>query len=143
VADLLPQRDPGQSPFFQIKLVLQNTLQRDLSLDGLTVEELDLQAHDVELDLLINVIPQAEGYAIVYDYARQRYSAATIAQFDTLFSAALRMIVSGDQQQIGQMTDRLAQHQQDLQQDELRNLRQSQAVSRPTLGSVRRKPVSI
>lgn len=143
VADLLPQRDPGQSPFFQIKLVLQNTLQRDLSLDGLTVEELDLQAHDVELDLLINVIPQADGYAIVYDYARQRYDAGTVAQFDALFTAALRMIVAGDQQQVGQLADRLAQRQKDLQQEELRDLRQSQAASRPTLGSVRRKSVSI
>lgn len=143
VADLLPQRDPGQSPFFQIKLVLQNTLQRDLSLDRLTVEELDLQAHEVELDLLINVIPQGESYAIVYDYARQRYSAAAIAQFDALFSDALRMIVSGDPLQVGQIAERLAQRQQQLQQDELRDLRQSQAASRPTLGTVRRKPVSI
>ncbi|MDQ1831843.1 non-ribosomal peptide synthetase [Massilia scottii] len=136
VADLLPQRDSDRTPFFQIKLILQNIPQRDLVLGALAVEELELEPHDTELDLLINVIPDGESYTIVYDYARKRYDAAAIAQLDALFAATLHLIVSGEQLQVGQVCEQLLQ-------GALRNLHQSQAASRPTLGTVRRKPVTL
>lgn len=143
VADLLPQRDAAQSPFYQIKLVMQNIPQRDLALDGLTVEDVDLEAHQAELDLLVNVIPDGDGYTIVYDYASGRYGATAIAQFDKLLRAALQMLIADEQAQVSQLGIQLTQLQRDLHQNELRELQQQQAASRPTLGSVRRKPVSI
>ncbi|MES2740501.1 MAG: amino acid adenylation domain-containing protein [Pseudomonadota bacterium] len=136
VADLLPQRDAQRAPFFQIKLILQNAPQRDLLLDGLGVEELDLEAADTTLDLLIKVIPDGDAYAIVYDYARQRYPAAAIAQLHALFGATVEMMVAGEQLEVGQICEQLTQ-------GELLKRHQSQAASRPTLGAVRRKPVSI
>lgn len=143
VAELLPQRAAHQSPFFQVKLVLQNTPQRDLALDGLAVEELDLDIRETELDLLVNIMAQGDDYAIVYDYARHQYDVASIERFAALFAAALELVASGAQQAVSQVAQELARRDARLREVGLRSQLATHAASRPALGDVRRKRVSI
>jgi hypothetical protein len=107
VAELLPQRDPHHTPFFQVKLVLQNTLQRTLALPGLVIDELELPPQDAELDLLVNAIEDEQGLMLVYDHDASRYPAEVIAAFDAAFTVLLEAVAADVRQPVAELVRRL------------------------------------
>ncbi len=139
VTELLPRRDAHHAPFFQIKLVLQNALQRDLQLAGLHAEEMALEPQASELDLLINAIANQDGLQIVYDYDPDRYPPTVIERFDALYTALLQMIVDSDERTIDELVSQL---QQESPQESPDALRTTRALQQAALGQVRRKSVT-
>jgi hypothetical protein len=107
VAELLPLRDPRHTPFFQVKLVLQNALQRTLALPGLAIDELELPPQEAELDLLVNAIEDEQGLLLVYDHDASRYPAEVIAAIDAAFTTLLEAVAADARQTVAELARRL------------------------------------
>ncbi|WP_437811924.1 amino acid adenylation domain-containing protein [Sorangium sp. So ce1078] len=143
VSDLLPRRDADGPPFFQIKLILQNTPSRDLELANISVAELELPPRDVEVDLLISVAAGNDGTRVTYDYRADVYPAAYIAQLSELYEAALRMVSEPETRTVAALVEALNQHQGALQQQAIEAGRAAREQQRASLGAVQRKPLAI
>lgn len=143
VADLLPQRDARRSPFFQIKLVLQNTRQQDLHLPGLAITERELEPHAAELDMLINVVDDGDGLLIAYDYDAGRYHAAYIDLFDALFVSLLETVTGSADITVSELLGNLQGQQQSLRDQAQAALRQAGTARQSTLGQVRRRGAAL
>ncbi|WP_416398937.1 amino acid adenylation domain-containing protein [Allohahella sp. A8] len=143
VAELLPQRTHDRSPFFQIKLILQNAPQQDLTLDGLTIEELKLTPAEAEFDLLINCVPGPEGLQMLYNYSPNRYEAGYIEQLAALFETLLGHIATAGSDAVAELVKHLDQVQHSRQQQALGNSRDQRDRKREKLTTARRKSVTI
>ncbi|NPU92068.1 MAG: amino acid adenylation domain-containing protein [Gammaproteobacteria bacterium] len=148
VAELLPQRDAGRSPFFQIKLILQNAPQKDLQLHGLRLEEWALDIREAEFELSMNAIPTADGLQLLYNYQPNRYRRHYIEQFSALFDTLLGDIVNASDTTITDLVRRLDQRQRQWQQQHLEQqqltLESARTVrdqQRASLSTARRKSV--
>ena len=111
VAALLPGRERRSSPLFQMKLVLQNVPDRDLSLSGITLEELSLGARDAELDLLVNVTQTRDGLALTWDFRVERYAPAYVERLGQLFLRSLSLLLSPEVGSVGALVEVLAAQQ--------------------------------
>ncbi len=142
VAELLPQRDARHASFFQLKLVLQNTPQRDLALANLSVAELELEPREVELDLLINAVMSDDGLLVVYDYRADLYPPAYIEQLAALFELVLQTVAAAETHTLTELAEMLSQREHALRQQSLDNARASRDEQRAALAGIRRKPVA-
>ncbi|WP_437796533.1 amino acid adenylation domain-containing protein [Sorangium sp. So ce693] len=143
VSDLLPRRDADGAPFFQIKLILQNTPQRDLELKDLSISELELSPRDVEVDLLIAVDAHEGGLRVAYDYRADVYPAAFIEQLAALYEAALGMVSEPEARTVAELVEALSQHQKARQQQAMEAGRAAREQQRAALGTVQRKPLAV
>ncbi|HYP27952.1 MAG TPA: amino acid adenylation domain-containing protein, partial [Blastocatellia bacterium] len=77
VSELALERDMSRAPLSQVKLTLQNTEQPTLNLDGLQVEEFDVESGTVKVDLQL-MLREVEGRleGALY-YATDLYESAT------------------------------------------------------------------
>jgi non-ribosomal peptide synthetase component F len=141
VADLLPQRDARYTPFFQIKLVVQNTRQQDLHLSGLAISERELEPQASDVDLLINVVDDGDGLLVVYDYDTGRYTSAYIELFDRLFVCLLEQLVLNADTSVAQLLVPLNQLQQARRDQAQAALREAGSARQSTLGQARRRSV--
>jgi non-ribosomal peptide synthetase component F len=141
VADLLPQRDARYTPFFQVKLVVQNTRQQDLHLPGLAISERELEPQASDVDLLINVVDDGEGLLVVYDYDTGRYASAYIELFDSLFVCLLEQLVLNADTSVAQLLVPLNQLQQTRRDQAQAALREAGSARQSTLGQARRRSV--
>ncbi|MGE8064525.1 amino acid adenylation domain-containing protein [Pseudomonas sp. NPDC089569] len=141
VADLLPQRDARYTPFFQVKLVVQNTRQQDLRLPGLVISERELQPQAADVDLLINVVDDGEGLLVVYDYDTRRYARAGIELLDSLFTCLLEQLLRNADASVEQLLAPLNQLQQARRDQAQAALREAGNARQSTLGQARRRSV--
>ncbi|XYH97209.1 amino acid adenylation domain-containing protein [Sorangium sp. So ce1128] len=142
VAELLPERDDGRAPLFQIKLILQNTPHRDLELPRLAVSELELAPRDVEADVLINTAVGEDGLHLVYDYRADLYPAASIEQLSALYEAALGMVSESDAATVAELVAALGRHEELRQRQAIEAGRAAREQQRAKLGAVQRRPVT-
>ncbi|XXY54891.1 amino acid adenylation domain-containing protein [Sorangium sp. So ce269] len=143
VSALLPRRDADGAPFFQIKLILQNTPARDLELEAISVSEIELSPRDVENDLLIGVVAGDDGLRVTYDYRADVYPAACIELLASLYDATLRMVSEPEARTVAELVQALGLHQQARQQQALEAGRSAREQQRAALGAVQRKPLAI
>ncbi|KNH43968.1 non-ribosomal peptide synthetase [Pseudomonas lini] len=141
VADLLPQRDARYTPFFQVKLVVQNTRQQDLHLPGLAISERELEPQASDVDLLINIVDDGEGLLVVYDYNTGRYASAYIELLDSLFICLLEQLVLDADTRVAQLLQPLNQLQQTRREQAQATLRDAGNARQSTLGQARRRSV--
>ncbi len=141
VADLLPQRDAGRSPFFQIKLILQNVPQRDLELAHLVIAELTLEPRDVEVDVLVNAVVSDDGLHVTYDHRADLYSPGYIEQLALLYETVLEAVIESESCTVEDLVTRLHDQQQTLRQQALETGRAARDQQRAALGLVQRKPL--
>lgn len=141
VADLLPQRDARYTPFFQVKLVVQNTRQQDLQLPGLAISERELAPQAADVDLLINVVDDGDGLLAVYDYDTSRYAAAYIELLDSLFVRLLEQLAQNADLSVAQLLEPLNQLQQARRDQAQAALREAGSARQSTLGQARRRSV--
>ncbi|WPN65837.1 amino acid adenylation domain-containing protein [Pseudomonas sp. P9_35] len=141
VADLLPQRDARYTPFFQVKLVVQNTRQQDLHLPGLAISERELEPQASDVDLLINVVDDGAGLLVVYDYDTGRYTRDCIELFDSLFVCLLEQLSLNADTDVAQLLLPLNQLQQTRREQAQAALREAGSARQSTLGQARRRNV--
>ncbi|MBI1841944.1 MAG: HAD-IIIC family phosphatase, partial [Verrucomicrobia bacterium] len=87
-------RDLSRTPLFQVMLVFQNTPAIGLSIEGLKTEPLRAHNGGAKFDLVLEVTPGPEGYALGLEYNTSLFCPATAARilehFENLLSAGCR-----------------------------------------------------
>ncbi|MBY8947246.1 amino acid adenylation domain-containing protein [Pseudomonas sp. SH10-3B] len=141
VADLLPQRDARYTPFFQVKLVVQNTRQQDLHLPGLAISERELEPQASDVDLLINVVDDGDGLLVVYDYDTGRYASSYIELLDSLFVCLLEQLALNADVSVAALLAALNQLQQVRREQAQTALREAGSARQSALGQARRRSV--
>jgi amino acid adenylation domain-containing protein len=81
VQELQPERAPGQTPFFQAMLVLQNAPVRALDLPGLTAAPVEVEAGTAKYDLTLAFEEQGGGLLGRLEFSRDLFEPATAARF--------------------------------------------------------------
>ena len=76
---LHPQRDPDNTPFFQVMFILQNAPLGNLDLPELTVRPLDVTGDDTTFDLIVSFREENGTFMGNILYATDLFEAATIA----------------------------------------------------------------
>ena len=80
VEELNPARSAGQTPLFQFMFSLQNTPKARLSLDGLTLDVLELEYGTAKFDLVQNFIETEEGLAGNVHFNTDIFERETVAR---------------------------------------------------------------
>lgn len=137
VAELLPERDRRAMPFFQVKLILQNTAERVLRLPGLQIEELEAQAPDAELDLLISVQEQRDGLEIALDYRQARFERAHVERLGALLLTAIQVLCEPSARTVRELVSQLEQTEALHQQTSLDRARSDRERQRQQLSAAR------
>ena len=92
VEELQPERDLGNTPIFQVMLVLQNAPEEALELPGATLKPVPLGDVGARFDLALNGQPTDDGLGLALNYRRQLFDATTarrlLAQLTRLLAAA-------------------------------------------------------
>ncbi|AUX41120.1 hypothetical protein SOCE26_025250 [Sorangium cellulosum] len=78
VERLNPARDPGRTPVFQVMFVLQNAPAEPPSLPGLRLRRVPLGATTALFELTLVAEERPDGIALAFEYATDRFDAATI-----------------------------------------------------------------
>ncbi|MFL6261096.1 MAG: amino acid adenylation domain-containing protein [Thermoanaerobaculia bacterium] len=91
---LRPGRDPGRTPLFQVKFVLQNIPRLAQRRHSLTVVPESVPAWKAKFDLLFNVVETPDGIRGSLEYSTDLYTEATIREILADFESILRTAVA-------------------------------------------------
>jgi amino acid adenylation domain-containing protein len=100
LAELRPQRDAGQRPFFQVLFELQNTPSPVLSASGLTLRPVSLPIETAVFDLRLDVTEVPEGLVGTLEYNADMFDAPTITRMLGHFQTVLRSMTADPTQRI-------------------------------------------
>jgi amino acid adenylation domain-containing protein len=93
VEELQPQRDLSYTPLFQARFILQNMPPPQLTLPDLAIRSVELDYEMVHYDLIVNLRETSAGVIGSFDYNRDLFDPATIAQmighFELIIERAL------------------------------------------------------
>jgi hypothetical protein len=95
VKELRPERTTStSSPFFQVKLVLQNTPQAVPPLGGLIFEPVNLELDVAKFEIMINVREEADGLRGALHYRSDLFSTDTAERIIGLFEQVIDLAVN-------------------------------------------------
>jgi non-ribosomal peptide synthetase component F len=137
VAELLPERDRSAMPFFQLKLILQNTPDRALQLPELRVEELEPPTPDAELDLLISVQEHSDGLEFVIDYRVASFERAYVERLGALLITAARALCDSPACSVSELVAQLEREEQSSRTSALERARLEREAQRRELTATR------
>lgn len=103
VEELQPQRDLGQTPFFQVMLVMQNVPVQRLELPGLSIEPLAIESRAAKLDLHLSIADSEQGLNAVWEYDQELFHSDTVVQLARHFNALLAAIGADARQPIARI----------------------------------------
>ncbi len=78
VQELVPDRDLGRSPLFQVTFTLQSAPREAMALEGLRAENLRVAGGAAKFDLTLAMIEGPSGLTALFEYATDLFDAATI-----------------------------------------------------------------
>jgi amino acid adenylation domain-containing protein len=125
---LNPERSPGHTPLFQVKIVLQNAPSYELELSGLTLTPFNLDYYSVKNDLLLNMTEVNGGLSATLMYNDDLYEAKTIEQILNNFGIILRVVVKQPDIHLSELDEHLVEAK-----------RQQQLLERQEFKAARRK----
>ncbi|MCR8844949.1 amino acid adenylation domain-containing protein [Paenibacillus sp. SC116] len=108
-----PERTLSHSPLFQVMFTLQNTPEEQVTLDGLRVEQLEIDLQSTKFDLMLGMQEGAQGLSGTFTYSCDLFDLTTIERMSGHFQTLVRGIVSNSNQpltEIPLLTDE-EQHQ--------------------------------
>lgn len=97
VEALKPQRSLSHSPLFQVVLALQNVPDEDFTLEGLSVQSLDLHNGTAKFDLLIIAQPHKDHLRLEVEYSKDLFDRTTIERMINSYETLLRAVVHAPQ----------------------------------------------
>ncbi|MDJ0836038.1 MAG: non-ribosomal peptide synthase/polyketide synthase [Acidobacteriota bacterium] len=97
VDELNPERDLSRPPLFQAMIALQNAPAGEFQLEGVTVNELDLEAGSARFDLFLNLVERDAGLSGTLEYSTTLFEHATAQTLIDRFSN----LVAGYAQSVG------------------------------------------
>ena len=110
VEQLNPVRSMAHHPLFQVSMVFQNNVGPQVSLDGVSVEQIAADTHTAKFDLDIQLVevltadgaaPMAAG---VVSYATDLFDRATIERFAGWFGRVIEAVVADASVVVGQLS---------------------------------------
>ncbi|MEO5727675.1 MAG: condensation domain-containing protein, partial [Byssovorax sp.] len=78
VQELVPERDLGRSPLFQVTFTLQSAPREAMALEGLRAENLRVAGASAKFDLTLAMIEGSSGLTALFEYATDLFDASTI-----------------------------------------------------------------
>jgi hypothetical protein len=104
---LKPERNPNYAPFFQIKLVLENTSAGEFELPGLKIDQLETEGGEAKLDLILVLRERAEGLQGWFEYNGDLLDDATVIRFGEYLEVILRGALSSPNSRISELHEAL------------------------------------
>lgn len=117
VRHLAPDWDLAHTPFFQIKLVLQNASSEAITLPGLETKIVDSVATESKFDLIMNIAETEAGLIGIMDYNRDLYLDATMRRLWRNYEFVLRQVVNHPESRLALLRHDLAAFDQAQQQE--------------------------
>src|SRR5215216_2979080 len=94
VEELAPDRHFNRSPFFQVKLVLQNIPRESLRLSQLSLEFFEVRQASSKFDILLNIVDADDGLFGRAQFDLDLFDDATLRGLMRFYEAALRVIAT-------------------------------------------------
>ncbi|MFD3167089.1 condensation domain-containing protein [Herpetosiphon sp. NSE202] len=89
-----PERSATMAPFFDVKLVLQNTPATVIELPDVRLSALAIEADIAKFDLLINIVEINHRLSITWEYNSDCYEASAIEQLAASYAVVLEHVVA-------------------------------------------------
>src|ERR1044071_3823968 len=103
VEELRPERDLRRNPVVQVLFVMQNSVQYQLLLPGLSVEPFKFRDASSRFDLALFMSEAEQEFTALWRYNPDLFEATTIAKMAEQFQSLLRNIVADPQKQVKTM----------------------------------------
>jgi hypothetical protein len=103
VEAIRPERNLNHMPLFQVKLILQNTQERELNLPGLTLSPVKTGDVALDFDLLLVLFETPEGLHGWIHYATDLYEAATVSRIFECYLLLLTKIIAQPDVRLGEL----------------------------------------
>ncbi|MGE5325043.1 MAG: amino acid adenylation domain-containing protein [Actinomycetota bacterium] len=103
VEELHPERNLSHSPLFQTMFHLQNVLNENLVLSGLSVSVVETQITKAKFDISLAMSEGADGLRGILNYNTDLFDRETIHRIATHFEALLRAAVQSADEQISRL----------------------------------------
>ncbi|HEX7648317.1 MAG TPA: amino acid adenylation domain-containing protein, partial [Noviherbaspirillum sp.] len=103
VEALKPVRHTGHTPLFQVMLALQNSLEEDSTVPGLTMQPEFVDSGTAKFDLTLNVMEQAGQLQGVFEYDAALFDAATIERMASHFLRLIEAITARPDMRVGDL----------------------------------------
>ncbi|MFB2937533.1 amino acid adenylation domain-containing protein [Aerosakkonemataceae cyanobacterium BLCC-F154] len=104
VQELQPERNLSRTPLFQILFQLRNLPNEAVEVQGLKIEDCQLETGIVMLDLALEIEEQPEGLYCTFKYNKDLFNTATIEQISVNFQTLLAGIIANPEQSILDLT---------------------------------------
>ena len=101
VSVLRPERSLSHSPVFQVMFALQENVDAELVLPGLSVETMDTGYQVAKFDLSLTIDTTADGLLSSWQYCVDLFEADTIVRLAESFELLLRAVVARPEQPVG------------------------------------------
>lgn len=138
VEALNPERGPNLAPFFQVKLVLQNTPMTVIELPDIRLSALPIEAEVAKFDLLINIVEANQQLQITWEYNSAIYEVSAIEQLAASYAVVLEHVIAQPDSSLASLgqaiiaAEQAAQRQKEAAYKEAR-LQKFKKLARPTL----------
>jgi amino acid adenylation domain-containing protein len=100
VEELRPERSLSRSPLFQVMFVLQDELQPELTLQGMSSETMRVAVRNSKFDLSLGVVQKAEGLNVWLSYSTELFDPASINSMLEDFKLVLGSMVANPEQHV-------------------------------------------
>jgi amino acid adenylation domain-containing protein len=104
VEELRPERSLSRSPLFQTMFVLENQSAPELTLKGIEVESVPLEASTAKFDLTLGAIEKAESLEIWISYSTDLFEPGSVTAILNDFKQTLETIVQDPQRTVSQIS---------------------------------------
>ena len=146
VEALKPERNLKYAPFFQIKLVLENTSTGDLELPGVKIDQLETESSEAKLDLILVLRERSEGLQGWFEYNGDLLDASTVTRFAENLEIILRHALSSPTRRISELQEVVTsleskrhaleqQHYEDTWRESFRTIKPQPILITPELSS--------
>src|SRR5262249_20184125 len=139
VETLNPERHLNRAPLFQVKIVLQNTPSRTLTLSDLMISPLGESSDVAQLDLILFVNETERGLAGTLQYNTDIFESSSISRLARQFETLLAHIISGPDTRLKKLPLISQQERQRIEEQE----EQYQAATLTRLKKIKRTPVTM
>jgi amino acid adenylation domain-containing protein len=108
VEALKPERDARYAPFFQIKLVLENTSPGELELAGVRIDPLETDSGAAKLDLILVLRERPDGLQGWFEYNGDLFDDSTVTRFAENLEVVLRNALASPDSRISDLHEAIA-----------------------------------
>jgi amino acid adenylation domain-containing protein len=109
VEALKPERTLKYAPFFQVKIVLENTPRERLELSGLTLTPLEIESTDAKLDLILLLKEHAGGLEGWFEYASDLFDADVVKGMAEQYELLLRRLLAKPASRVSELEAAVAE----------------------------------